>query len=75
MDAPLATDALAAAIRDLRLGRVYRYWLSLKGDRSLPRRAELDPIDFAYALDNIMLIDVLRDPLRFRVRLHGRELI
>ena len=33
------------------------------------------PIDLGYVLGHIMLVDVLRDPLRFRVRLHGTEMV
>ncbi len=40
----------------------------------MPARRDLDPLDFAYALGYVMLIDVLREPLRFHVRLHGTEI-
>ncbi len=44
------------------------YWQTKCGDHALPSRAELDPADFRYALGNVSLIDVLADPLRFRIR-------
>jgi hypothetical protein len=31
-------------------------------------------MDFRYLWGNIMMVDVLRDPMRFRVRLHGTEM-
>jgi hypothetical protein len=40
----------------------------------MPARRDLDPLDFPYALGYVMLVDVLREPLRFRVRLHGTEI-
>ena len=44
------------------------YWRQKCGDRALPSRADLDPSEFRYALGNVSLIDVLHDPLRFRIR-------
>jgi len=44
------------------------YWRQKCGDRGLPSRADLDPAEFRYALGNVSLIDVLHDPLRFRIR-------
>jgi len=70
----LAAD-LGGSIREARLHRLYAYWQERKGDRRMPARRDIDPIDFAYLLGNIMLIDVIRDPLRFRVRLHGTALV
>jgi len=34
-----------------------------------------DPLDFQFALGHILLIDVMEQPLRFRFRLHGSELV
>lgn len=65
----------AQQISDSRLQRLYQYWIARKGDRRFPARRDIDPIDFAYALGSIMLVDALRDPLRFRVRLHGSDLV
>lgn len=65
---------LAAGIREPRLARLYAYWLGLKGDRRFPARRDLDPVDLRYVLGHLLLLDVLRDPLRFRYRLHGAEI-
>jgi hypothetical protein len=64
-----------ADIRDARLRRLYEYWVEKKGQRRFPSRRDIDPIDFAYVLGHVILIDVLRDPLRFRVRVHGTEMV
>jgi hypothetical protein len=61
-------------IIDPSLRRLYDYWNEKRGERAMPSRADLDPADMRFMLGSIMLADVLRDPLRFRVRLHGTEL-
>lgn len=68
---PLEDVDLGAQIRDARLARLYAYWSECRGARRFPSRQDIDPLDFTYVLGNIMLLDVLRDPIRFRVRLHG----
>jgi hypothetical protein len=75
--AGVATPApdIAATIHDHRLRRFYDYWRGKRGDRRFPARRDIDPLDFAYVLGNLMLVDVLRDPQRFRVRLHGTNVV
>src|SRR5258708_425862 len=76
--ARLASDFapdLAGEIREARLHRLYAYWRERKGDRRMPARRDVDPLDFHYLLGSIMLVDIGRDPLRFRVRLHGTSLV
>ncbi len=46
------------------------YWRGI-GDGALPGRADLDPADITRILGNVMLVDVERAPLRFRMRLCG----
>jgi hypothetical protein len=77
MDAAFSapTDEISSAIGDARLVRLYQYWLMRKGDRRFPSRRDIDPLDFRYLLGRVLLVDVLHDPLRFRVRLHGTELV
>ena len=53
------------------LRRLYELWMARRGNRLFPARADFSPHDFAFALGNLSLIDVLRNPLRFRVRLQG----
>lgn len=58
-----------AEILDARLSRLYAYWRDRHvGDRP-PGRAEIDPLEFPYAVGYVTLVDVLHDPLRFRFRL------
>jgi hypothetical protein len=74
---PCATPApdIAASIRDAKLQRFYDYWIGKCGDRRFPARRDIDPLEFPYVLGSLMLVDVLRDPQRFRVRLHGCNLV
>jgi hypothetical protein len=53
------------------LRRFYDYYVAKRGTRAFPARADLDPLDFAYALGDITLVDVRHDPLRFSFRLDG----
>jgi hypothetical protein len=74
---PQASQAadLSAEIKHAKLRRLYKYWQSKRRGQRLPARADVDPVEFSFALGHIMLIDVVREPLTFRVRLHGSEMI
>lgn len=59
---------------DERIAELYRYWLSLwPGPGTLPGRQHFDPSGVARLLPWILLVDVGRDPLRFKFRLVGTE--
>jgi len=75
--APAAAPAagIAADIRDARLRRFYDYWRGKCGARRFPARGDIDPLDFPYVLGNLMLVDVLHETRRFRVRLHGTNIV
>lgn len=68
-------SGFAASIKDDRLRRLFEYWDSKRGGRRFPARADIDPLDFPYVMGWIVLLDVERDPLRFRCRVHGTQLI
>ncbi len=53
------------------LRRFFQYYLEKRGGRPFPARADLDPVDFSYALGDITLVDVHHDPLKFSFRLDG----
>ncbi|HKT18242.1 MAG TPA: PAS domain-containing protein [Stellaceae bacterium] len=59
---------------DPRLNALYAYWDKERGGRPLPSRTDIDPADLRFILGHLVLVDVLRDPLRFRIRLQGTEL-
>ena len=63
------------AIRHPKLRQLYDYWNGKRGDRPMPSRADLDPIDIRFAIGDVILADVLEGtPPRFRIRLHGTNL-
>jgi hypothetical protein len=55
---------------------IFDYWRSVHPDGGgLPGRQHIDPIDIPQLLPNIWLIDVKRDPYRFRFRLVGTQVV
>lgn len=71
--APGPGDPLAA-LSDQRLHRFFAYLEAKRGAREFAARRDLDPLDFAYVLGNVVLLEVLHEPLRFRYRLVGSVL-
>jgi hypothetical protein len=60
-----------------RIHRLYAYWQHHRGKRGgqLPRRADIAPDQIRDLLPNIMIVDVERDPMRFRYRLVGTRVV
>jgi hypothetical protein len=59
---------------DERLDAFYRYWRRVRGDRSMPRRADIDPVAIPRRLlPNLFLTEVIDGGARFRYRLVGTE--
>lgn len=66
--------AFVEGIASQRLRRLAAYWAERGGGR-LPRRADIDPVDFAWLLGQVFLLDVIREQaLDFRFRLFGSEM-
>ena len=65
---------ILSTITDDALRRLYQYWNQKRGDRRFPARRDIDPLDFAYVLGWVTLVDVTYNPVRFRFRLYGSEL-
>jgi hypothetical protein len=63
------------ALSHRNLIRLYDYWDERRSGRAFPARRDVDPLEFAYVLGNVVLIDVLYQPLRFRYRLVGVNLV
>ncbi len=58
---------LSEALRPL-----YLYWLAVRGEKLIPSRADIDPVTIPRELlPNIVLMDIILSPLRFRYRLMG----
>ncbi|HYD98456.1 MAG TPA: PAS domain-containing protein [Alphaproteobacteria bacterium] len=61
-------DAFAAAIECPILRRLFAYWRDRAGGRAMPRRDEIDPLDFPFAIGRVTLVEVAA-PGRYRFRL------
>ena len=61
----LAAEMIATALA---------YWESIRGDRAMPRRSDLDPAEIPRLLPFAMLVDALENPRDFRFRLVGTEI-
>ncbi|WP_119422383.1 PAS domain-containing protein [Desertibaculum subflavum] len=62
-------------VEDARLRALVTYWHHKCAGRRMPARREIEPADFRDLMGRILLLDVLRDPLRFRFRLVGTLLV
>ena len=54
---------------------IIEYWSSLCDGDILPDRADIDPVETPLLLPGVTLVEVERDPWRFRFRLMGSEVI
>lgn len=59
---------------DERNRRLWEHWMRLRGDRTLPARRQLDPVDIRYALGHVLLVELHGAPPRFRYRLIGSKI-
>jgi hypothetical protein len=69
---PAASAIDASQLRSPITRAGYEYWLSKKGDRPFPARADFDPlIEQPRLVRNTVLLEVRHEPLDFRYRLIG----
>ena len=63
-------------IKHPRLQQLYDYWSAKRGERKMPSRADIEPLDMTFIMGNVILVDVIAGtPLGFRIRLHGTNLV
>jgi len=67
--------ALDLQITSPQLRRLFEDWQSWTKGRLFPGRGDFDPLTIKYMLARVNLLDVFYDPLRFRWRLHGTEVV
>ncbi|HEV2264443.1 MAG TPA: PAS domain-containing protein [Stellaceae bacterium] len=70
----MTTNEPELSIRSPLLQRLHQDWESRRRGRQMPARADFDPVDLKYVLGYLSLIDVQRDPLRFRFRIHASNI-
>jgi hypothetical protein len=69
-------EQLRAGLQDSVIRRLYDYWDARRGARFAPRRQDIDPVDFPYALNDVALAEVIcGPPIAFRYRLVGENLV
>jgi hypothetical protein len=56
-----------------RLRELKRYWDGKRGDRTMPARADLDPLEIPELLPYLVLVDTAETLEEFRYRLIGTE--
>ena len=57
------------------LRRMHEDWESRRQGRLLPARRSFDIMDFKYIVGSLNLVDVERNPMRFRYRVHGTNCV
>ena len=62
-------------IRDSRLLGLFHYWHGKCQGRVMPARRDIDPIEMRQWLGNLLLVDFPPDPLQYRIRLDGVNLV
>jgi len=63
-------------LSDPDLVRFYDYWTTLRGQRPMPSRGDIDPLQIPPGyLPDIMLIEVSHEPRRYRYRLVGTHVV
>src|SRR5262249_10124408 len=50
---------------------IYRYWDAKRAGSSMPRRADIDPMELVRFLPSLMIVDVVADARRYVYRLVG----
>ncbi len=55
--------------------RFHQFWLSRCKDGRLPRKSDMDPVEMGPFLSNILLTEVHGEPLDFKYRIIGEEII
>lgn len=54
--------------------KLFDYWNDKRQKRKAPARKDIDPLEIHSLLPHIFMFDVYRDPLDFKMRLHGTKL-
>lgn len=70
-DRSIRREDLAASLIHPVLRQLHAYWEDKRAGRIGPSRAEIDPVDFRYAIGWTALVDVVDGGASFNVRLWG----
>jgi len=64
-----------AAPTDLIVSRIFAYWNRKRGQRRMPSRADIDPVELRALVEHITLYDVVEPGKLYRVRLVGGAIV
>lgn len=70
-DRSIRREDLATGLIHPVLRQLYAYWDDKRAGRIGPTRAEIDPVDFRYAIGWTALVDVVDDGASFDIRIWG----
>jgi hypothetical protein len=70
----MASSFEVSVVHSERIRKLNAYWLT-KAKGGVPSRSEIDPVDVRELLPNLMMIDMVGDPVRFRYRLVGTRVV
>ncbi|MFN4164220.1 MAG: PAS domain-containing protein [Ferrovibrio sp.] len=65
----------AGRIQDSNVRQFLQLWFDAGGSGSLPDKSFLDPLRLRFLLGSLSLLEVQPDPLRFRYRLIGTDIV
>jgi len=61
------------SLSDVKIRKIYEYWLKKCSGGALPARRDIDPVDVYDCLSMLMILDVVDGGRDFRIRLAGSE--
>jgi hypothetical protein len=67
------SDFIIDDVKNSKMRFLYQYWLDIRGARTMPSRADLNPADIVDILPHVSLVDVEYTPCRYKFRLVGTE--
>jgi len=70
----MASSFDVSIVQSERIRKLDDYWQA-KAKGKVPSRSDIDPVDVRELLPNLMMIDVIGDPVRFRYRLVGTRVV
>lgn len=63
------------SVKSAKIRQLHTYWEQARGARLMPARADIDPAAIKPLLPNLVIADVLHDPLRVYYRLVGTSVV
>lgn len=70
----MASSFDVSLVQSQRIHTLNAYWQA-KAKNRMPSRSEIDPVDVRELLPNLMMVDVIGEPARFRYRLVGTRVV